>query len=298
MKASCWRIFIQERFPILKHVLLIAFFFGANVFVALDSAHLPYEIGVKGILGFLVVLLAFLRLRIFDEIKDYENDLLVHPDRPLARGLISIHEAKKAAFLLIAAELALSFLLGLPAFLTACCVVLYSLLMYKEFYLRNYLRSRLATYALTHTVVSAWLSLFLFSAATGQNFWQAPPSFLIFITANWMIFNVFEFGRKTFGKEEEKVLVESYSKNFGPKRAAFCVLGMAACAGLAAWILGNLLNWPPLLPVLTLVLFALLFIASLFYGHSNSAKWAKRFRHACSAFILLYNMIITLGFAL
>lgn len=91
-----WCIFIQERFPPLKHVPLILFFFLANTFVFNGSFLF---------LSFFIVLLAFFHLRVFDEIKDYKNDLALHPERPLARGLISIREAKRVVFFLLCVEL-------------------------------------------------------------------------------------------------------------------------------------------------------------------------------------------------
>jgi 4-hydroxybenzoate polyprenyltransferase len=268
-----WLIFIRERFPLLKHIPLIVFFFWANVFIALGSfQQMEWKWGVS----FVVIFLAFFHLRIFDEIKDYETDLIIHPERPLARGLISVREAKIAAFILCCVELGLALSLGLSAFLAASCFILYSLLMYKEFFVGSWLRPKLATYALTHTVISGWLALFIFSAVTGQNFWEVPKSFAFFVFANWMVFNIFEFGRKTFGKEEEKPLIESYSKNFGSWGAALIVLAFAILAAASLFLL---------IP---------LSIVCVFYGHLNSALWAKRFRFTCSSFILFYYMSIPL----
>jgi len=275
-----WFQFVQERFSLLKHVPLIVFFVGANAFIAHGFFN-------QIALAFLVVLLAFFRLRVFDEIKDYETDLVVHPERPLARGLISVREAKNVAYGLILVELVLSWFIGLSAFLAAGCVVIYSLLMYKEFFIGSWLRPKMATYALTHTIISGWMALFIFSSMTGKNFWEIHEPFALFVVANWMVFNVFEFGRKTFGQEEETPRVESYSKKFGSWGSALLVLGFAGtaefCVRTSLWVLA------PLVPLL---------IAAIFYGASHSAIWAKRFRNACSLFILTYYMIISLGFFL
>ena len=312
-----WLSFIQERFPPLKHIPLILCFFGANAFIALCSFPLALEMRWKWILSFFVVLLIFFRLRIFDEIKDYKTDLLIHKERPLARGLISLSNAKRMAFSLILIELILSLIVGAPAFLGACLVSFYSLLMYKEFFIGFWLSTKLATYAITHTIISSLLSLFIFSAVTGLNIWEAPFSFLLFSLANWMLFNVFEFGRKTFGRGEEKEEVDSYSKNFGAWGACLSVLGMAFFAEIVAWILIiKLFHLPFLLMVLLLVLAVPLVITALLYGYTNSSekgqpkkmtreidyqragREALWFRGACSLFILMYNFIITLGFFL
>jgi len=290
ISSKRWQTFILERFPPLRHLLLISCLFGANAFATVHSTA-----SSRGIpfLGFVVVLLAFFRLRLFDEIKDYETDKQINPYRPLARGLIPLKEAKKTAFSLLALELLLSRIIGPAALIATSCYAAYSLLMYKEFFVGSWLRPKLAIYALTHTVVSGLISLFIFSSITGLYFWNAPTKFLLFPVANWMIFNVFEFGRKTFGEKEEREGVDSYSKNFGSWGAFFIVLAMAIVAvGLAL-----LFRIPFSIPMFAILSLYLL-ITGMAYGHLNTTKSAIAFRKACSAFILIYNLIICLGFIL
>jgi 4-hydroxybenzoate polyprenyltransferase len=278
-----WSLFIQERFPLLKHSVSLLFFFLANASVA--TASFTFK---NSFLSFCIVFLTFFRLRIFDEIKDYPNDCLIHPGRPLARGLISVSEAKMTAFAIMGIELSLSLMLGLPAFLGSVIVCLYSLLMYREFFIGSWLRPRLATYALIHTPISSLISLFIFSCMTEKFCWEAPSKMLLFSIANWLIFNIFEFGRKTFGQEEEKPLIESYSKRFSSWGAAMLVLLMASSSVLIAWGYIGV----PSLPLL-LIFFPLMSL-SLLYAFFNSKKWAVAFRTACSLFIFLFNTTVFL----
>lgn len=199
-KFTRWLIFSKERFPLLKHLLLIVFYVAANALVALNSVSLNVVLTYREVLCVIIVSFIFFHLRIFDEIKDYKNDLVVHKDRPLARGLISVKESKYVVFGLISLEFCLSFLINRAAFIAAICTILYSLVMYKEFFARNWLRPKMATYALAHTLVSCWIALFIFSAVTNLNFWKISNVYGMFVLANWMIFNIFEFGRKTFWK--------------------------------------------------------------------------------------------------
>ena len=60
-------------------------------------------------------MLMFLHLRIFDEIKDFKLDRIIHPNRPLARGLINVLEAKKITLLLIITQLIVSAAISIPA---------------------------------------------------------------------------------------------------------------------------------------------------------------------------------------
>lgn len=293
-----WLIFSRERFPLLRHVLLIVFYVAANALVGLCSVSLNIIPTYKIILCAIAVLTIFLHLRIFDEVKDYKNDLVVHKDRPLARGLISVREAKQVALSLILFELCLAFLIGRAAFITASCTVVYSLIMYKEFFIGDWLRTKMATYALAHTLVSCWMSVFVFSAVTGLHFWRISKVFGMFVLVNWMIFNIFEFGRKTFGKEEEEELVESYSKRLGPIRAAFNVVFMATVAMYAAYKLGNIFNLSLLYTGSMYLLYGLTLLASGLYAVHNDKSSGRIFRGVCSIFILFYNVIIAGGFLL
>ena len=113
-----------------------------------------------------------------------------------------------------------------------------------------------------------------------------------------MIFNIFEFGRKTFGKEEEEELVESYSKRLGPIRAAFNVVFMATVAIYIAIRIGDIFNLDLFYIVLVYLLYGLTLLTSSLYAVHNDKSSARIFRGACSIFILFYNIIITFGFLL
>jgi 4-hydroxybenzoate polyprenyltransferase len=293
-----WRIFSKERFPLLRHILLIIFYVSANALVALHSASFNPVMTYKEVLCVIAVLFIFFHLRIFDEIKDYKNDLVVHKDRPLARGLIKVSEAKQAAAFLIILELCLSIVINEAAFIAALCTIIYSLIMYKEFFIGKWLRPKMATYALAHTLISCWMSAFIFSAVTNSNFWKIPKVYGMFVLVNWMIFNIFEFGRKTFGKEEEKELIESYSKRLGPVRAALNVVIMATVAMYVAYELGSIFNLILWFSVSMYLLYGLTLIAAGLYAVYNNNTSAKIFRGICSIFILFYNVIITFGILL
>lgn len=186
---------------------------------SLMAAHLNLEEFSQGraFWTFLMILSFFLRMRIFDEIKDLDVDLKVNPTRPLARGLLSVREAKKTTLFLIVFELCVASSLGRSVFLVHGLAIGYSLLMFEEFFIGDWLRTKLSTYAVTHTLVSVWLGI---SCLLGQT-----PSLLdgginatqlSFVLMNWCFFNLFEFARKTFAKSEERPGVESYSSLFSP----------------------------------------------------------------------------------
>ena len=68
--------------------------------------------------------------------------------------------------------------------------------MYKEFFIPNLIRPLLTTYAMSHTIVTGLFSIALL-AALSQTMLDLPVEAYYFALANWGLFNVFEFSRKT-----------------------------------------------------------------------------------------------------
>lgn len=286
---------MRERFSPLAHAVMIAAYFSANASTAFISTGLMPDFGPTVVLGALTIFLTFFHLRIFDEMKDYSSDLAIHPERPLPRGIISLSEAGIVAASIMVAELALGFAIGPPAFVSALFVAAYSLLMYKEFFVRTWIRPRLVTYALTHTLISCCMSLFIFSAITGRHFWQIPKAFGIFVIINWLLFNIFEFGRKTYAEEEERSGVDSYSRRLGPFGASAALLIMAGTAVIATSYFGKLFFMAPAFQVLFWALFGALFVTALFYIHSSDRLHARILRGACSLFIMVFYAALTIA---
>jgi len=222
--AARWWTFVRERFEPLGHVLMAGAFFAGNAGAArlLLGSDLTVRPAVCASLG---VLLTFLRLRIFDEIKDHLTDREAHPDRPLARGLISPTEGRGVAAALAVLEAALALCCGLPALVAWAGVLVYSLLMYREFFIADWLRPKMELYAVAHTLVAGWMGIFVATAVSGRHLWELPAGLWGFILVNWAAFNVFEFARKTWGSDEERPGVESYSRRLRPVGAA--VLSMS-----------------------------------------------------------------------
>jgi 4-hydroxybenzoate polyprenyltransferase len=219
-----WLAFTKERFNPGSHLVMIF------LFVIAHRLLFPGYASVLSVLAvFLGTVAFFFKLRLFDEIKDYELDCVINPTRPLVRGLVTHSDLYRGIFFCIALEIALFGLQGKAGGVAISIAIAYSLLMYKEFFVRNLIRPHLTTYAVSHTFVSVLLSFALISAFTGVYPWQLSRESQLFALNSWCLFNIFEFGRKTFTSSEEREGVESYSKIFGRHGAVALVLSMA-CA--------------------------------------------------------------------
>lgn len=157
-----WIEFFKERTPIASYLLMTSGPVASGYFLTqAPHAHTP-------LLAFLGFLLFFLVLRMMDEYKDYEKDVLAHPKRPLPRGLIPLPEFHRGIMTgvgLMIALVAFMFVFGMKG-----TAILYSLvighlwLMYKEFYASKWLNQHPLLYALTHQLILVSLCLFCISS--------------------------------------------------------------------------------------------------------------------------------------
>lgn len=227
-------------------------------------------------------------LRLYDEIKDFQVDTIIHPHRPLVRKLLSHRDLHNAIIICIFIEVVISSFFGRQTLLAIGIALLYSLLMFKEFFVKDWIRQHLTFYAITHTFVACLFSLTLFSALTLHSIWTFSPNAYVFVLVNWLVFTLYEFGRKTYVTSEEKIHVDSYSKVFGRVGAVLLVVSMALVISLLLFQAASLETF-----VLSLILLLFLMLLGATFALSNQAYWAKCYRIATLSYIgLLYLSII------
>lgn len=307
-----WAVFISERFEPVSHTFMIASFFGANAIMALiinnstavcsSPQSLCCHLRILG--GFFLVWLIFFHMRLFDDIKDYETDKLVNKERPLPRGVLTTLEFGAGILSVVILEVVLAASLGIKVFSTYAVVFAFTLVMRQEFFIGDWLRPKMELYAITHTFSACLMGCLIFSAVT-DNFINAMPwQYLAIAIGNWFVFNVFEFGRKTFAKNEEREGVDSYSMRLSPGGAvillginvfmAFSMLYLC-CVNLS-WpaghvqqpgigIFGNML-------VSAAVISFVVAISGMLYSFNPSKFYAKFYRGAVSAYLVLYHVAI------
>lgn len=283
MKAHRWWVFAKERFEPISHLSMVLLFFLAHVML---SSSAPF---FKSVLLFTGTLAFFFKLRLYDEIKDYELDCRINPHRPLVRGLLLHRDLYQGIGVCIVLELFCFGVFGWEAESGIILAIAYSLLMFKEFFISQWIRPHLTTYALSHTIVSSILSLALFSALNSVYLWNLSFEFYAFALGSWCLFNIFEFGRKTFLSSEERPQVESYSKIFGRLGAVILVVGMALGS---IWLLSyTSLN---LNLMMNAVLVILLLGSGIAYAFLNRSPFGKIYRGLSSAYIVLVYLNIVL----
>lgn len=255
--ARLW-LYLGQRFPLFRHGILIFSYFSANQFLAqaVTRGDAPMVYDGASVLNFLLLFCLFFHLRVFDEHKDRASDVAAYPDRYLTRGVFTYAELWRLGLAAIAVEAVLAIVAGPAAVVTWLVVLGWSLLMYREYFVREWLRRHIFVYAVTHTTIMFGFDLLIWSVTTGRWLWEVDGLYVIYALNGVFVAFTFEFARKIRVPEDEHAQVDSYSKYLGPFGAAWLVLGVMAGATLCTVIVGRRLGFPPVFFVLLAVLLA------------------------------------------
>lgn len=293
-----WTALVQERFNPLFFVPLISLFVAVNG--AFAQKIITLEVGLlRYLIVFALALSFFFRLRLFDDIKDVESDRINHPQRPLPRGLLSVVQAKRVIGLLILFEFAVTFNLGFWPFVVHMVAILFSLLMFEDFFIGDELNSLMTLSSLTHYFVIAILALSVATSVTGFHLETLNGYYMAFFMISWFLFNLYEFSRKTYAPDEEKRTLSSYSKSMTHigatalsfSQALFALIAMAFAFQSPGFILFGNFFW------IFLILTALYFTSTLVFVMKPSHKTARFFRGSSLSFIFGFYLILLMLFA-
>ena len=294
-KLRKWWQFALERFEPVSHFTMIVVFLLVHILLARSIFNL--RISVLPIVCLFVATTAFyFKLRLYDEVKDYELDVVINKKRPLPRGLLNHQDMYLGMVICIAIEAVLFATQGVEGLLSIFITIGYSLLMFKEFFIKDIIRPHLTTYAMLHTIVTSFLSITIFSFLSTESFYQTLTNkdCIYFALANWMLFNIFEFGRKTFAPSEERPNVDTYSSLFGKWGATLLVLSQAIIAHFLvlniSFIRNSFLEWSHGF------LFFFLILVSLQYINSDEVEKAKRYRMMSSVYIIIFYVTIAIAY--
>lgn len=235
-------IYQKERFSLFSYgIMITTFAFSAMSYSKIlrgvnDFSWLTLLVGAITSVGF------FFLLRIFDEFKDAEDDAKYRPYRAVPRGLVSFKELKILALIIIAIQLILNFIFIPKMLWIWCLVMIYMLVMAKEFFVRDWLRHHPIVYLVSHMLVMPVIDFY----TTGLD-WEVnlpvdkcfvvlnncvggidlPKGLIFFLVVTFLNGVVIEIGRKIRAKDAEEFGVETYSYLWGEKGATItwlCVL--------------------------------------------------------------------------
>jgi len=144
-------IYFKEMFPLIPSLCLGCAIFGEiYLLLLLNYGITDFNIGIQEIIGAFTVFVFFLLLRIVDDFKDYETDLIKHPERPVPSGRVKKTDLKIFGITVFAVTAVLN-LIYMNNFVFFAATILYGAFMSVWFCKSEKLKTDFIFMMFTHT---------------------------------------------------------------------------------------------------------------------------------------------------
>jgi hypothetical protein len=224
-------------FPLPRHIFLAALIylsvacFTTQLYGTVVSLSSYYTVlGVGSVFGL------FLMLRLMDELKDYDLDAKLFPERPICTGMVRAADIRIGLALVTTAILVANMFAG-NAFWSALLLVVYAFLMFLHFFRRDTLRASLPLTVVSHQPIFAFLLLHCLNLVSVEQDvpwrtweWRLITPYFVLL---WLPFLGWELSRKIRSPKDETEYV-TYSRLLGPERATYLAATIEAIPLLAA----------------------------------------------------------------
>jgi len=217
-------LYYHERFPFITRLILGLIVFGEIYFIVLlNQGVTKFNIGIQELIGSYTIFAFLLWLRVADDLKDYETDKRLFPDRPLPSGKAKISDVVISCIIIELIALVLNFIF-MPNFIFFIILYIYGFLMSKWFFQRSKIQPSLPLALVTHNPVQMFVNLYIISFTVikyNLNFINLTTIMTLFTL--YFPALIWEVSRKIKQPKKENDYT-TYSKLFGYKRATRFVL--------------------------------------------------------------------------
>ncbi len=288
-------IYQKERFPLLIYSILIGTFsFSALAYSCVcrgaTFVNLPTYL-----LGFFMAISLFLLLRIADEHKDYADDMRFRQDLPVPRGVISLRELAYIAAFLIILQIALQVVFYPKMLWLYGFVMSYMYLMFKEFFIADWLKKHQFWYVASHTAIVpvvdiyvSGLDWFLGETAMSKGLW-------FFFLVSYCNSLVLEIGRKIRTPAQESEGVQTYTAMLGINNAVFLWLLMLLSTFVCALLAGFYAQLSQNSMLILVIIFVLCTLPAVLFLSKKSAFLAKLIEITSLVWTLAMYLVLGAG---
>lgn len=218
------RIYFRERYPLLARLLLGGIvFLEIHFIILLNYGITDFRLGIQELIGTYTVFAFLLWLRIADDLKDFETDKRLFPDRPLPSGRVYKRDIVIICAIVEFVAVILN-LLFMNNFLYFCILYGYGYLMSKWFFRKKKIQPSLPLALITHNPVQMFVNVYIISFTVIK--YDLPPVSLFTVMALWTLYFpalIWEVSRKIKAPKDENEYT-TYSKLFGYKKSTRFVM--------------------------------------------------------------------------
>lgn len=218
------KVYFKERYPIVPRLVLGGIVFCEIYFIILlNYGVTDFQLGIQEFVGAYTVFAFLLWLRVADDLKDYETDKRLFPDRPLPSGRVFKKDIVISCIVIefIAVVLNLIFMNNLLFF---SILYAYGYLMSKWFFKKKVIQPSLPLALVTHNPVQMFVNVYIISFTVIK--YGLQPISLISVMALWTLYFpalIWEVSRKIKAPRDENDYT-TYSKLFGYKKSTIFVM--------------------------------------------------------------------------
>lgn len=290
-------LYFRERFSPLQYTLLILSYFSANFFLARAVAAPAAGGAWRFAAGATVLWLMFFHLRVVDEHKDAARDLVVHPDRILSRGLVTLPQLRWLGLAAVAGEVGLSAIIGTGALIGCALVLGLTALIARDFFLARFLERRMLVNAAVHMAIMPAYGLFGYAVATGRPPWAAPAIVLSYAWVGYGVGFALEIARKIRAPGDERPGLLTYSSALGPYAAAYAMLVALGAGGAVSLAVGRALGFAAWYHAAVAGLLIMAGVGVFDFRRRTDRSSAARLQAYASTFIIAYDALLVAALA-
>ena len=217
-------IYMKERYPLIARLILgLIVFLEIHFIILLNEGVTTFKIGIQEFVGAFTVFAFLLWLRIADDLKDFETDKVLFPDRPLARGAVYKKDVMVLCVIVQAITVVLN-VLFMNNIIFFCILYAYGYLMSKWFFQRAKIQPSLPLALVTHNPVQMFVNLYIISFTVIK--YGLRPFTITTVMTLWTLYFpalIWEVSRKIKAPKDENDYT-TYSKLFGYKKATRFVM--------------------------------------------------------------------------
>jgi len=281
--------YLDERFPVLPYTVLITAMVAAASGAVAQQQQSAVVLGASQLLVVFLLTFGFFLLRVFDEHKDYEKDVVAHPERLLSRGLITLVQLRWAGGIAVCLQLGIAAYLGGDAVFWVIAYLLFSVAMRFEFGIANWLNRHIVVYAITHNPIVALMMLAAIAVASqGQVIFTAP--IVWWLCAASLTSLGFEIGRKVRAPGDEREGQDTYTAALGIPKSVILIVGCEVLAAIAALPLVDTHMGYGMLGIITLVML----VGPILFLRSPSSKMAAAVESTSTLGALGMYLLVTI----
>lgn len=217
-------IYFKERYPIIPRLILgFIVFMEIHFIILLNEGVTKFNIGIQEFIGAYTVFAFLLWLRIADDIKDFETDSVLFPERPLPSGRVKTKDVVIVCALVQAVAVVLNAVF-MNNFLFFVILYFYGYLMSKWFFQKARIQPSLPLALVTHNPVQMFINLYIISFTVIKYDVRAVSIYTVMTL--WTLYFpalIWEIARKIRAPRDETDYV-TYSKLFGYKKSTRFIL--------------------------------------------------------------------------